>query len=311
MRPLTELRAKPALPVRGRPVISLLLAFLARHGIRDVMINLHHLPETIRRAVALDHPEELEILWSDEPMPLGTGGGIRRAADFLREDPECLVIAGDMLLDFDLESIVSRHRAAGRAATLLLRKDSRDVDFGTVGVDASGQVIRIGRRLQDRLRGEEPTEAEHAAGLFTGVRIFSREILDHWPEAEVFEDLRDWLVPAIVDRGAQVGAEIVCPANSVWEPVGTPAEYLRVNLAPPDLPSLGGPARAWEGDVRPLGEQEDVLLGRDVSVGSGLRLEQAVVWDEERIPDGFQGRSGVFAGGRFHVCPDSKAGSSA
>ncbi len=43
LRPLTEYRAKPALPVRGRPVISLLLQFLARHGIHDVMINLHHL----------------------------------------------------------------------------------------------------------------------------------------------------------------------------------------------------------------------------------------------------------------------------
>ena len=50
LRPLTAYRAKPALPVRGRPVIGLLLEFLRRHAVREVMINLHYLPQTIRSA---------------------------------------------------------------------------------------------------------------------------------------------------------------------------------------------------------------------------------------------------------------------
>ncbi|MEM9177217.1 MAG: sugar phosphate nucleotidyltransferase, partial [Myxococcota bacterium] len=51
MAPLSGLRAKPALPVRGRPVVSLLLELLAGAGVREVLVNLHHLPETIRSAV--------------------------------------------------------------------------------------------------------------------------------------------------------------------------------------------------------------------------------------------------------------------
>ena len=85
-------------------MISLLLAFLARHGVREVMINLHHRPESLRQAVEADHPESLEIHWSEEPRPLGTGGGIRRAAEFLRGSETCVVLAGDMLIDLDLES---------------------------------------------------------------------------------------------------------------------------------------------------------------------------------------------------------------
>ena len=69
MRPLTDERAKPALPVRGRPVVSLLLELLARQGIREVLINLHHLPDSIRRAVEADHPAALEISWSNEEKP--------------------------------------------------------------------------------------------------------------------------------------------------------------------------------------------------------------------------------------------------
>ena len=71
LRPLTDLRAKPALPERGRPVISLLLDLLDRHGCREVMINLHHRSETIRAAVGSDHPADLEISWSEESVPLG------------------------------------------------------------------------------------------------------------------------------------------------------------------------------------------------------------------------------------------------
>jgi len=105
LRPLTDYCAKPALPIRGRPVISLLLDFLAHHEIREVMINLHYLPETIRAAVESDRPEDMEIIWSDETSPLGTGGGIRKAATFLAEADDCLVLAGDMLLDLDLEPV--------------------------------------------------------------------------------------------------------------------------------------------------------------------------------------------------------------
>jgi NDP-sugar pyrophosphorylase family protein len=301
LRPLTDLRAKPALPVRGRPVISLLLELLARYGFRDVMINLHHLPETIRSAVAHDHPAGLRVTWSEEPRPLGTGGGIRRAADFLRQSSDCVVLAGDMLLDLDLAGIVDRHRASGRAATLVLRNDSRARDFGTIGVDASGQVNRIGKRLH--------REGEQVAGLFTGVRVFSREMLDDWPDEEVFEDLRDWLVPAILERGARVGGEILDSSSSVWEPVGTLSEYLRVNIAPPELPSLGGPAELWSGDVQLLGEHEDLLVGSKAVLGEGVQLDRAVVWDSEQVPPGFQGSVGVFAGGRFHACADTGTGS--
>ena len=96
MRPLTNYRAKPALPVCGRPVISLLLELLAAHGVREVLINLHHHPDSILEAVEADHPESLSIEWSEEPSPLGTGGGIERASEFLRGTADCLVMAGDM-----------------------------------------------------------------------------------------------------------------------------------------------------------------------------------------------------------------------
>ena len=194
LRPLTAYRAKPALPVRGRPVISLLLELLARYDVEHVLVNLHHLPATIRKAVESDRPAGVRITWSQEPSPLGTGGGIKRAAEFLSASPECVVLAGDMLLDLDLGSLLEKHREAhrqdGREVTLILRDDPRGLDFGTIGLDERGGLTRIGRRT---LAGSAPEARE---GLFTGVRFFSRGALKDWPASASPDDAFDRTSPS-------------------------------------------------------------------------------------------------------------------
>jgi mannose-1-phosphate guanylyltransferase len=309
MQPLTDLRAKPALPVRGRPVVSLLLELLAACGVREVLINLHHLPDSIRDAVARDHPDGLTLDWSVEDEPLGTGGGIRRAADFLQACEDCLVLAGDMLLDVDLEALRARHRAAGWDATLVLLDDPRTATFGSIGIDTNGRVVRIGERpVAAKDAGEEV-----AAGLFTSVRFFRAEALADWPGSTgpAFEDLRDWLIPRVESGSIALGALIVPPTECTWEPVGTPDEYLAANLRPPCLPRLGGSAQGWAGDLSPTAPPGNVVA-RSAHVAPDARLERSVVWDGESVPSGFRGRDGVYAGGTFHACrlpdPDARIG---
>lgn len=320
MRPLTNSRAKPALPVCGRPVISLLLDLLSRHGIREVLINLHYQPGSIRDAVEADHPADLNITWSEEPVPLGTGGGIRRAADFLREASECIVLAGDMLLDVDLTSLLGQHRASGRDVTLVLRDDPRGGAFGTIGLDDDGRVTRVGRRII-RATPKSGLGTEIQSGLFTSVRLFSADALGDWPAGShatngaakepeaAFEDLRDWLVPLAEDGAVALGAEVVPNAKSVWEPVGTPAEYLKVNLAPPALPSIGTDARAWCGDVLMGTDASPGVIARSAQIPADAVLTRCVVWDDAKVPAGFHGRDGVYAGDTFHSCVDVKNGS--
>lgn len=322
MRPLSHYRAKPALPVRGRPIISLLLEFLSRQECDEVMINLHHRSDTIRKAVAADHPAHLKILWSEEPMPLGTGGGIRRAADFLAADDACVVLASDMLIDVPLKTLFDRHVASGRDVTLLLKEDPRATSFGSIGVNQAGFVTRIGQR-NIRCEGTvslEGGEEESAHGLFTGVRFFSAQAFCDWPSAPpssplraaqtefAFEDLRDWLVPRIETRGLRVGGEILGRDACVWEPVGTPEEYLEANLRPPTLPTLGGAVEAWSGAVEVQGEKSDVIVSNEASLPRDAKLERAVVWDGETVPPGFTGSTGVYAGGSFHDRSEKKTG---
>ena len=135
LRPLTDLRPKPAVPVRGLPLISYSLALLAHHGVDEVVITAHHLPDVLEQAARRHCPASIELCFSREPTLLDTGGGVRKVASFLRESDPCLLLGGDMLLDADLGSLVDLHRSRGDAITLLLKEDPRASRFGTLGVD--------------------------------------------------------------------------------------------------------------------------------------------------------------------------------
>ena len=100
LRPLTDRIPKPLLPVAGRPMIDYTLAWVAAAGIRQVMINLHHMGDRIRQTVGRER-FGLEISYSEEPVILGTGGGLKRVERFFTDSP-FLVVNADVLTAVDL-----------------------------------------------------------------------------------------------------------------------------------------------------------------------------------------------------------------
>jgi len=126
-------------------------------------------------------------------------------------------------------------------------------------------------------------------------------VLRDWPANEVFEDLRDWLMPRAESGSVALGAQIVEASESVWEPVGTPEEYLDVNLCPPDLPRLGGPAAAWQGPIEVVGRSKDVVRARSVRLPADVELSRCVVWDGATVPAGASQRDGVFGARGFYA----------
>jgi len=296
IRPLSELRPKPALPVRGLPVVGFTLRLLARHGLRDVAINRHHLPDVLERAVEACRPEGTRITWSDEPELLGTGGALRRVRDFLAASDPCLLLAGDMLLDVDIGKLMDRHRARGDSVTFLLKEDLRAPVFGTIGVDSGGRLRRIGSHLE--LGGEV------RAGIYAHATVISARALATLPDRKAFNHLTEWIAPLLAEGADDVRGELLGDGECVWEPVGTPAEYLEANLRLPRLSYVNAHELTRETGTHCDG---DVVVGSGASLGEGVRLERAVVWDGERVPAGLEARGGVFAGGRFIPCEGARA----
>ncbi len=297
LRPLSLLCAKPAMPVRGIPVIAHTLHLLWQNDVTEAVINLHHLPDTVRAAVERYCPPGLAIRYSHESEILGTGGAIRAVADFLRESDPAIVLAGDMLLDLDLRRAVRQHSARGDRYTLLTTSDDpRMKTFGTLGFDDDFCVRRIGRRFD---LGEETRQ-----GLFIGVRIAASRAFDDWPGPGAFEDLRDWLGPLLRQGHRDIRTSTV-ETDTVFEPVGTLEEYLSVNLRIPALSYRVALDRAHGADLATVvGPPRELVLGPGAEVPETADVRRAVVWAGERVVANARFRDGVLAGGRFHAIAD-------
>jgi mannose-1-phosphate guanylyltransferase len=294
LRPLTDWLPKPAVPVRGLPLVAYQLALLAHHGAKEVVINTHHLADRLEEVARRHCPPGLTLCFSREERLLDTGGGIRRVAAFLGASDPSLLVGGDMILDTDLGELVRCHRESGAAVSLLLREDPREAEFGSIGVDREGVVCRIGSRF----RFGDPA-AEVRRGVYVWANAVSTRALEALPDREVFGHFDHWLAPRLAAGARDVrGVFLACS----WEPVGTLAEYLAVNRRAVPLSYLDADAAARAAGTRFQGE---TVIGAGATIGAGASLQRVVVWEGERVPDGFSAHDGVFAGGRFHPVPGS------
>ena len=172
MGTLTRDLPKPMLLVRGRPILEHILRNLARHGFRDIILNLHHRPGSIQDYFGDGSSFGLTLTYLQEPRLLGTAGSVRNAAAFLQDQGPFLLHYGDVLTDQDLGAMVQAHLQKGAQATLLLHQ--RVKSNSVVVVDGEFRVTRL---------LERPTEAERALvdspWVNSGVYILEPSILQH------------------------------------------------------------------------------------------------------------------------------------
>src|SRR5262249_49556351 len=142
LRPLTLTVPKALVPVADKPFVEHLLALLHAGGIREVVINLHHLGDVIERHLGDGSRFGLAIRYSPDPTILDPGGGIKRA-EMLRAGEPFVVANADSLLQVSLREVWEFHRAHGGIATLALRADPDAARYGLVEVDRSDRVRRI------------------------------------------------------------------------------------------------------------------------------------------------------------------------
>jgi MurNAc alpha-1-phosphate uridylyltransferase len=95
MRPLTDSCPKPLLKVRGRPLITWHVLNLVRAGITDIVINHSHLGHMIEEELGDGSGYGARIVYSHEPAPLETAGGIANALHLLGDEP-FLAVSGDI-----------------------------------------------------------------------------------------------------------------------------------------------------------------------------------------------------------------------
>jgi len=189
LRPHTADRPKPMVPIAGVPVIDFALAWLSRHGVSDVAINLHYKPESLVAHVGSGEQFGLRVTYSHEAELLGSAGALRPLQEYFSSAPEFVVLYGDILTDFDLRKAVERHRSARADLTIVLTTVDDPTRAGIVEVDADDRVRRF---------VEKPAPNEvFSSWANAGVYVCGPRVLEFVPDAQP-RDFGRHVIPAML-----------------------------------------------------------------------------------------------------------------
>jgi D-glycero-alpha-D-manno-heptose 1-phosphate guanylyltransferase len=133
---------KPLAPVGGRPFLDVLLAQLSRWPeIRRVILATGYKADLFRQRYGNDHRFGFEICFSTEESPLGTGGAILKALQFVTSD-EILVLNGDSYVEFSLEELKRGYADARASLAMVVRRVDDASRYGSIELDGvTGQIL--------------------------------------------------------------------------------------------------------------------------------------------------------------------------
>ena len=280
LSPLTEERAKPAVPFANRPMAMTALESLVAVGATEIAVNTHHLADTVEKALRQNAPSSVRWRFFHEEELLGTGGGVARAAPWLREPGESVVVMNsDILYRPDLRGALRAHAQSGALATMVLREDARAEHFGAVW--AEGRNVRgIDGTCAPRPASANPSRGSGSASrlrplVFTGVHVLSTDALARLPVKGciVREGYARWL-----GAHTPIGAFF---DGSAWNDLGTLQRYLDAHVR---AAGGGDPTVAASASVHPAAALHHTWVGEGASVGP-VTLERCVVWDGARVDE--------------------------
>jgi mannose-1-phosphate guanylyltransferase len=254
LRPLSLVRAKAALPVAGQPLVYRILRSLSAAGVRDAVLNLHHLPQTISRLVGDGGGLGLRARYSWEVPVLGSAGGPRRALPLLGA-PTFLIVNGDTLTTVDLGAVIDTHRRRLAEVTMAVVPNSQPDKYG-------GVVL---------------AEDDAVTGF---VQVANASAFARVPDQVPYESVGA-LYPALIAE--RPGSIVAHRCMAEFFDIGTPTDYLDTSLLFAEREGNAAAARSSV-TIDPSATVDRSILWDDVTIEAGVRLRECVVTDGVRVP---------------------------
>ena len=270
--PITRVVAKPAVPLAGRTLIERVLDGLANQGITDVVLNLHHLPETVTAVVGDGAQHGLRVRYSWESPVLGSAGGPRHALPLLDAD-EFFIVNGDTLCNVDLTALAKAHRASGADVTLAVAPNPAPDRYNALEVDEAGCVV-----------GVVPKGSGRKGWHFVGTQIARASVFDALPDNVPAESVHGLYQGLLGHKGGIRVFHVSTP----FIDVGTPADYLSSAI------DLAGGRSAIDPDARVDASARVTrsIVWPGATVGAGAVLDDCIVTNVT-VPPGFAARRSV------------------
>jgi mannose-1-phosphate guanylyltransferase len=210
LRPLTDNLPKPLVPIFQKPLITFALDHLIDLGVQSFVINTHRLPEAFSALFVDNCYGNAPVRLVNEPVLLGTGGGIKNVEPLLGSKP-FIAYSGDILTDVNLQPLIEDHFRNRNDVTLGLRRNT--------GLGA-GVVMRNGR-VEAISSESNPLENFD----YANVSVWNQEIFLRIPPGRQLS-----FIPVVVrwiGEGGKIGG--VELDEGKWFNIGTRAEYLAVH----------------------------------------------------------------------------------
>jgi len=269
LHPLTIDRTKPAIPFLGRPLVGYVAEYLKAQGIDEVVVNLHHQPDSVRQALQDEADLGIKFYFVDElPEILGTGGALVNARGLLG-DQTFVVINGKIITDINLTAAVRAHHESGAIATMVLKQNESRENFSEVIV-RDERVVGFGNSPQ-------PAEAGGAPLMFTGIQVLEPEVFRFLPKSGASEIIPSFYKPAIA-QDRNIHAHVT---TGRWFELSTLERYLEISLA-----MMAGEKNIFGVNCNISRESavNNSILWTSVTVEAGAQLNRVVVGDGVRIP---------------------------
>ncbi len=273
LRPLTDDLPKPLIPIFQKPLITFALDHLIAAEVDSFVINTHRLPKAFSRVFADDYYGNSPVRLVNEPVLLGTGGGIKNVESLLRKEP-FIAYSGDLLTDIDLQPLIEDHFRNKNDVTLGLR---RNTGLGAGVVMQNGKVKAISSEFK-------PSDNFD----YANVSVWNPEIFLRIPLGRQLS-----FIPIVVKwiaDGGKIGGVVLDEGK--WFNIGTRTDYLAAhrwieaeNWKPRYVKIHDWPERVAKSAVVDVSAKLRgcSVIGEHCRVGAEAILEDTILWPGAQI----------------------------
>ena len=275
LRPLTEGRAKPLLPILDKTLLERVVESVPEDLVDRVVVAAGYGVEEIIEFSESD-VVPYEVLLSIENEPLGTGGAVAYAIPKLKGEGPVIILNGDLISSVDVKALLQHHFTTGASATLSLWEVEDPSRFGVCDLDDTGMI----RRFQ-----EKPERGTEFSNLINaGCSIISRSVLESLPSGKY--SMEREIFPSIAESGMMAGL----PFKGYFVDAGTPSSFIEASMVCIDNNRFTTGKRAdgsWIGpDSVVEGSVESCSIGSNVVVSKNASLRNSVILEGATIGNG-------------------------
>jgi NDP-sugar pyrophosphorylase family protein len=246
--PLSLCKPKPAFPLDGVPLLSLLLGQLRALGCREGFVNLHHLGDQV--AAAAGDGRGIRFIRESE---LSGSRVLQQALPFFSQ--QLLAVNGDTFLEIPLAEL-ARRAAGPRVDGVLLAR-----------TDRSGRYARLLCAGDEFLESAPPAVAGEEALMYAGTALFNKSAVEKIDEGNFFASIHRHGLRFQVVRYA-----------GIWLDIGTPASYFQANWELKTHRARAGDNALSPGvEISPAARVQHSVLWENVRVGPGVSLASCIV----------------------------------